>query len=81
LRARGCIIYLRVSPETALRRMGPGYTRRPLLRDDPLGALHRLCAERDAIYSSADHVVDTELYYQQQLTSVLAALADVSGEA
>ena len=81
LRARGCIIYLRVSPETALRRMGPGYARRPLLRgDDPLGTLRRLCDERDAIYSSADHVVDTEIYYQQQLTSVLAALAGVSGE-
>ena len=82
LRRRGCIIYLRVSPETALRRMGPGYARRPLLRgDDPLAALRRLHADRDAVYAGADHVVDTEIYYQQQLTSVLAALADVSGEA
>jgi shikimate kinase len=82
LRRRGRIIYLRVSPETALRRMGRGYSRRPLLRGpDPLGALRRLHAERDALYGAADHVFDTESFYQQQLTSVLASLADVPEEA
>jgi shikimate kinase len=82
LRERGRIIYLRVSPETALRRMGRGYSRRPLLRGpDPLEALRRLYAERDALYAAADHVFDTERFYQQQLTSVIASLADVSEEA
>ena len=81
LRTRGRIIYLRVSPETALRRMGRGYARRPLLRGpDPLDALRRLYAERDVLYSAADHVFDTERFYQQQLTSVIASLADVSEE-
>jgi shikimate kinase len=82
LRERGRIIYLRVGPETALRRMGRGYSRRPLLRGpDPLAALRRLFVERDALYRAADHVFDTERFYQQQLTSVIASLADRSEEA
>jgi shikimate kinase len=62
--------------------MGRGYSRRPLLRGpDPLEALRRLYAERDALYAAADHVFDTERFYQQQLTSVIASLADLSEEA
>jgi hypothetical protein len=56
---------------------GPGVLRRPLLRGpDPLEALRRLFVERDALYRAADHVFDTERFYQQQLTSVIASLAD-----
>ncbi len=52
-------VWLSITPAEALARMSPeGIQRRPLLGDDPLGALTRLRAERDHFYKAvADAVI------------------------
>jgi shikimate kinase len=62
LRPPGTVIYLAARPETALERMGPLQSRRPLLADpDPLAALKRLLERRERLYlAAADAVIDTE---------------------
>ncbi len=70
------LVYLRVTPESALKRLGPMRAMRPLLsRPDPLGELKRLLAARKAAYESADHVVSTELYSLQRVIEMVVALA------
>ena len=70
------LIYLRVRPETALKRLGPLRTMRPLLmRPDPLGELKRLLEAREPAYESADHVVDTELFALQRVIEMVTELA------
>ena len=70
------LIYLRVSAETALKRLGPLRSMRPLLmRPDPLGELKRLLEARRGAYESADQVVDTELFDSQRVIEMVAALA------
>jgi shikimate kinase len=70
------IIYLRVTPEAALKRLGPLRSMRPLLmRPDPLGELKRLLDARKAAYESADQVVDTELFALQRVIEMVAELA------
>ena len=59
---RSRIIYLRVSPDAAIRRMGRGIRRRPLLRSaaDPYQAMRALFEARGPRYeSAADLIVDT----------------------
>ena len=80
VRPIGSIIYLRARPATVLRRMGRNRAARPLLAGrDPLGALAALLAEREAVYSAADHVIDTDLLDPQQLIDKIAELASASG--
>ncbi|MGH7623037.1 MAG: shikimate kinase [Gemmatimonadaceae bacterium] len=70
------LIYLMVKPGVALERLGPGRSARPLLmRPDPLGELERLLAARAAVYGSADHAVDTELFTLQKVIDKVAELA------
>jgi shikimate kinase len=70
------MIYLKVSPETALKRLGPMRAMRPLLnRPDPLGELKRLLEARKAAYESADHVVSTELLDLQRVIDKVTELA------
>jgi shikimate kinase len=70
------LIYLRVRPETALKRLGPLRAMRPLLtRPDPWGELNRLLTARKAAYESADHVIDTELLGLQRVIENIAELA------
>jgi shikimate kinase len=74
------IVYLRVRPETALKRLGPMRMERPLLsRPDPLGELKRLFEGRRASYETADKMVDTELYSLQRVIEMVIELASVSG--
>ena len=74
------IIYLRVRPETALRRLGPMRMARPLLsRPDPLSELKRLFDERRSSYETADKIVDTELYSLQRVIEMVTELASASG--
>ena len=69
------LVYLRVTPESALKRLGPMRMMRPLLsRPDPLGELKRLLAARKEAYESADHVVSTELYDLQRVIDKVVAL-------
>lgn len=76
VRPPAMIVYLKVRPETALARLGAQRAARPLLsRPDPLGELRRLLAERDPLYSKADHVVSTEVSDIKRLVDKLAELA------
>ena len=76
LRPPGRLIYLRVQPETALKRLGTRHTSRPLLsRPDPAAELKRLYGQRREAYEAADHVVDTELYSLQRVIERVMELA------
>lgn len=68
LRPPARIIYLRVRPETALKRMGPERSTRPMLfRPDPLVELRKLLEARRKAYESADHTIDTEFQTVQEV--------------
>jgi shikimate kinase len=72
LRPPARLAYLRVSPEEAVRRIGPDVSLRPLLRGrNPVSAMARLYAERDRYYMEADLYIDTEAVDMQQLTEML----------
>lgn len=74
------LVYLRVRPETALKRLGPMRMMRPLLtRPDPQGELTKILEARKAAYESADSTIDTELYGLQRVIEKVVALA--SGKA
>lgn len=79
VRPPGRIIYLKVQPETALKRLGPMRLARPLLsRPDPLGELKRLFEARKKSYETADEIVDTELYNLQRVIEMVIHLASAS---
>jgi shikimate kinase len=60
LRAAGVVIWLRAPAPTLLARVGDGSTR-PLLRNDPAGALQRLERLREPTYEAVAHAgVDTD---------------------
>jgi shikimate kinase len=69
------MIYLKVSPETAFRRIRRTVRLRPLLRRDPLETLRGLLDRRSAAYERAELVVDTELLDMQEVTQRIVALA------
>ena len=76
LRPPSRIIYLRVSAATAVRRMGFGIQRRPLLAGpDPVGALDALLRRREPVYATADLVLDTEGRTQHQIVAALREIA------
>lgn len=80
LRPPSRIVHLRVSPRTALARMGNEVRARPLLSgDDPLSALVSLERTRVGAYDLADAVLDTESLTLQELVSKAAALASSWG--
>ena len=81
LRPRGRIIYLKVSPERALARLGEARSARPLLgHPDPLDVLRSLSEAREALYeAAADLVISTDLLTVQQVTDRVAELASVPG--
>jgi shikimate kinase len=63
------LIYLRVRPETALKRLAAEPGSRPLLnRPDPLAELNKLFEARKLSYQSADLEVGTEMLNPQQVT-------------
>jgi shikimate kinase len=63
------LIYLRVRPETALKRLSTEAGSRPLLnRPDPIGELHKLFEARKSAYQAADLEIGTELLTPQQVT-------------
>jgi shikimate kinase len=75
LRPRATLVYLRLSPAAALKRMGSRVDARPLLqRPDPRGELDRLLAARRAAYESAEFVVDVEHLYPQRVADLIASL-------
>lgn len=55
------LIWLRITPEEAVRRVLGDPEIRPLLADrDPLAAARRLLAGREGFYGRADHVIDVD---------------------
>jgi shikimate kinase len=79
LRPPGRMIYLRVRPEVALRRLERAQHVRPLLQvSEPLSELRRLLAERESAYRLADLVLDTDLIVTQDVMSSIARLASAS---
>lgn len=74
LRPPARLVYLKISPAGALRRMGRKVAGRPLLlRPDPGGELERLLAARRAVYESADLVVDVENIGSQRVMDNIQA--------
>ena len=75
LRSAGRIIYLRASPEAVARRLRRVETRPLLAGRDPVVALRELYAKRQALYETADVVLDTEVLARQQLIAKMVELA------
>jgi shikimate kinase len=76
LRPPAKLVYLRVRPETALKRLGSERSTRPLLmRPDPLGELRRLLDARKKAYESADHVIEAELLDVEEVIKRVSSLA------
>ena len=74
IRPSAKLIYLRVRPETALKRLGAAGGGRPLLnRPDPLAELTKLFEERRAAYQASDIEIGTELITPQQVTDQIVA--------
>ncbi len=77
LQPPGRMVYLRVTPETALKRMGKRQALRPLLaRADPLEELRLLYAARRVIYERADLIIESERLSLQEVTEQVVALAN-----
>lgn len=73
LRPPARMVYLRVKPETALRRLAGEAAARPLLnRPDPLGEMTRLFEARKNAYQSADLEVGAEILTPEQVTNEIA---------
>lgn len=76
LRPPARLVYLRLRPETALKRLGSERSTRPLLmRPDPLGELRRLLNARKAAYEAADHVIEAELLDVEEVIKRVSTLA------
>ncbi|MEK6613237.1 MAG: shikimate kinase [Gemmatimonadota bacterium] len=70
------IIWLKVSPQRALERMGKGVAKRPLLAGPaPLGALAAISAAREHFYLQADHTVSVETMTPLEAAQAILALA------
>ena len=68
------LIYLRVRPETALKRLAGAVGGRPLLnRPDPLAELNKLFEARRAAYQSADIEIGAELLTPEQVIDQIIA--------
>lgn len=81
LRPPSRIIYLAASPAAALRRMGRGWSRRPLLAGGDAGPrLEALLLRRRSAYELADLVIDTEVVDFLGIVRSVSALAPPSGE-
>ena len=76
VRPPATIIYLRLTPEAALRRLGEQRQARPLLMGpDPLSRLRTLIAKRGAFYETADAVIDVETLTPQRVIDSIQELS------
>jgi shikimate kinase len=77
LRPPGRLVYLKVRPETALKRMGKRQELRPLLmRPNPLKEMQELFEARHVLYESADVTIPSERLSLQEVTEQVVALAN-----
>jgi len=71
------MIYLKVSPDVAVHRMGAATAGRPLLnRPDPRGELERLLDARQALYEQADLTILVDRLDAQRVTERILAKFD-----
>jgi len=76
LRPPSRLIWLRISPAVALRRLGPDVASRPLLAGaDPFGALTALAAAREAFYLQADHTLSVDSMTLDEVVRAILPLA------
>jgi shikimate kinase len=76
LKCSGTVVYLAVSPEDAVARIGAETEARPLLPGEPRAA-GALMAAREPLYAaSADVTVDTSGRSAEQVAEVVAGLLD-----
>ena len=74
IRPPAIMVYIRVRPETAFKRLGGSLSGRPLLnRPDPLKEMHRLFETRKNLYQTANHEVGAELLTPEQVTKEVIA--------
>jgi shikimate kinase len=79
IRPPAIMVYLRVKPETALKRLSGEAGRRPLLnRPDPLGELNKLFEQRRVAYQAANYEIGTELLTPAQVAQQIIAKISVS---
>ena len=70
------VVWLRARPENLARRAARG-DHRPLLADDPLGALERMAVERAALYDEvADEVIDVDELSAGEVADRIMALVE-----
>lgn len=76
LRPPAQLVWLKVSPQKAIERMGKGVERRPMLAGPaPLGALAAIAAAREQFYLQADHTVSVDLMTPAAAADAILALA------
>ncbi|HEY5218880.1 MAG TPA: shikimate kinase [Gemmatimonadaceae bacterium] len=77
LRPPGRLIYLKVRPDNALRRMGKRQELRPLLmKPNPLQEIQRLFDARRLLYEGADLTISSDRLSLQEVTEQVVALAN-----
>jgi shikimate kinase len=73
-------VWLRVSPEEAVRRLGRDSIERPLLAgSDPLERAREILAAREPFYRGARHVIDVDGREPQDITEEIALLVTAQG--
>ena len=78
--ASGTVVWLRARPETLAARVGDG-AGRPLLEDDPDGAMVRLSAVRSPLYAEvADLVIDVDELPAEEIARRILAAAGAPGD-
>ena len=76
LRPPARLIWLRLSPKSALERLGEDVEARPLLSGpDPLAAMTAILKAREALYLQADHTVSVEMMTPLDAVEAILALA------
>ena len=76
LRPPAQIVWLKVSPQKALERMGKGVAKRPLLAGPaPLDALAAILAAREHFYLQADHTISVETMTPSEAAQAILELA------
>ncbi len=76
LRPPGRVVYLRISPAEALRRLARARVARPLLLGpDPAGSMEQLWQTRAPLYAQADFEIDVEVNDSQRVIDLIVSLA------
>jgi shikimate kinase len=76
LRPPAQLVWLKVTPQRAIERMGKGISKRPMLTGPaPMGALASLAAAREQFYLQSDHTVSVDTMTPSEAAEAILALA------